>query len=78
MMRWTNGVYRSNFHRVKNNKSGGDRYSLPFFYSPHPDAVIEPIPTCLDGASRRFETCTAAEHMNEMFRRSYGYAVGSA
>lgn len=79
MARWTNGVYNSNMHRVKNNVSGGDRYSLPFFYSPGNDALIEPIPTCVTPENpRRFETCTCAEHMSEMFRRSYGYAPRAA
>ncbi len=79
MARWTNGIYNSNLHRVKNNLSGHDRYSIPFFYSPDPRAVIEPIPTCVDDEHpRAFETCTTAEHMAEMFRRSYGYAPGAA
>lgn len=72
--RWTNGLYNSTMHRVKNNRSDRDRYSVPFFYSPRGDAVIEPIATCV-GADRprRFETCTASVHMAEMFRRSYGF-----
>jgi isopenicillin N synthase-like dioxygenase len=72
--RWTNGLYNSTMHRVKNNRNPRDRYSVPFFYSPRADAVIEPISTCV-GADhpRRFETCTASDHMAEMFRRSYGY-----
>ena len=75
MARWTNGIYNSNMHRVKNNRTGRDRYSVPFFYSPRADAVIEPIPTCVTAEHpRRFATCTSAEHMLEMFRRSYGYA----
>ncbi len=74
MARWTNRVYLSNMHRVKNNMSGGDRYSLPFFYSPRGDAVIEPIPTCVNAQyPRAYAACTCAEHMLEMFRRSYGY-----
>ena len=77
--RWTNGVYSSNMHRVKNNVSGRDRYSIPLFYSPQSAALIEPIPGCVDDRHpRRFPTCTAAEHMNEMFRRSYGYSAASA
>ena len=72
--RWTNGLYNSTMHRVKNNRSERDRYSVPFFYSPRADAVIEPIPTCVSADHpRRFETCTASDHMAEMFRRSYGY-----
>ena len=75
MARWTNGVYSSNMHRVKNNRSGRDRYSLPFFMSPQPDARIEAIPSCVS-ADRPplYPVCTSAEHLNEMFRRSYGYS----
>ena len=33
--RWTNGLYHSNPHRVRNVHSGGaPRYSIPFFYEP--------------------------------------------
>jgi isopenicillin N synthase-like dioxygenase len=79
MARWTNGIYNSNLHRVKNNSSGRDRYSVPYFYGPRPDAMIEPMPGCLDNDHpRRFASCTAAEHVNEMFRRSYGYGPSAA
>ncbi len=75
MARWTNGLYNSNMHRVKNNKSGADRYSLPYFYGPRPDSIIEAMPTCVSADNPpRFATCTASEHVYEMFRRSYGYA----
>ena len=75
MQRWTNGLYRSNMHRVRNNSSTEDRYSIPFFYSPRPDSRIECLPTCADAEHPpRFEACTAAEHTYEMFRRSYGYS----
>jgi isopenicillin N synthase-like dioxygenase len=74
MARWTNGLYNSTMHRVKNNRGERDRYSVPFFYSPRADVVIEPIPTCVSADyPRRFETCTASDHMAEMFRRSYGF-----
>lgn len=75
MARWTNGLYNSNMHRVKNNQSGKDRYSIPVFYSPNPDSVIEAIPTCVtEDNPKRFATCTAAEHIGEMFNRAYGMA----
>jgi isopenicillin N synthase-like dioxygenase len=75
MARWTNGIYRSNFHRVKNMNPDRDRYSVPFFFSPFPDSRIEPMPTCVAAdRPQQFATCTAAEHMLEMFRRSYDYA----
>ncbi|MBX9761390.1 MAG: isopenicillin N synthase family oxygenase [Beijerinckiaceae bacterium] len=75
MARWTNGLYSSNMHRVKNNRSGGDRYSLPFFMSPQPDAVIAPVPGSVsEERPQLFPVCTSADHLNEMFRRSYGYS----
>jgi isopenicillin N synthase-like dioxygenase len=74
MQRWTNGVYRSNMHRVKNNSATHDRYSVAFFYSPRPDSRIECMPTCADSANPpKYPPCTAAEHTSEMFRRSYGF-----
>lgn len=75
MQRWTNGLYRSNMHRVKNNSASRDRYSIVFFYSPRPDSRIECLPTCTDAAHPpKYAPCTASEHVHEMFRRSYGYA----
>jgi isopenicillin N synthase-like dioxygenase len=75
MQRWTNGVYRSNMHRVKNNSSERARLSVPYFHSPRPDARIECLPTCTDAERPpQFAPCTAAEHTYEMFRRSYGYS----
>lgn len=79
MQRWTNGVYRSNMHRVRNNSSSEDRYSIPFFYSPRPDSRIECLPTCTDAEHPpKFAPCTAAEHTYEMFRRSYGFAPSAS
>jgi len=79
MARWSNGIYNANMHRVLNNRSGRDRYSIVAFNSPRPDAVIEPMPGCVTAEfPRKFPTCTSQEHTNEMFRRSYGYSPGTA
>ncbi|MEK9660871.1 MAG: 2-oxoglutarate and iron-dependent oxygenase domain-containing protein, partial [Alphaproteobacteria bacterium] len=53
MARWTNGVYSSNMHRVKNVAPERDRHSVPFFHSPRFDAAAnrcQPVP---DPASPR-------------------------
>jgi isopenicillin N synthase-like dioxygenase len=76
MARWTNGLYRSNMHRVKNTDTlRRDRYSIPFFYGPDPQTRIACLATCTSTDNPpRFQPCTATEHMREMFQRSYGYA----
>jgi isopenicillin N synthase-like dioxygenase len=45
MKRWSNDRFLSTPHGVVND-SGTDRYSIAFFYSPNPEAVIECLPTC--------------------------------
>jgi isopenicillin N synthase-like dioxygenase len=75
--RWTNGLYRSNLHRVINaNPSGRDRDSIPLFYSPNYYARIEALPgTVPPGEAPRFAPCTAGEHLSEMYRKTYGLAA---
>ena len=42
---WTNEVFLSTPHRVINSSSV-DRDSIPFFFNPDPDTMIECLPTC--------------------------------
>jgi isopenicillin N synthase-like dioxygenase len=42
--RMTGGRYRSNPHRVAVNTSGRDRLSIPLFFDPDFDAVVQPVP----------------------------------
>jgi isopenicillin N synthase-like dioxygenase len=70
--RWTNSLYRSAMHRVI-NRSGRDRYSVPFFFDGPSDYKVSCIPTCLKaGEPRLFPQITVKGHLDEMMRLTYG------
>ncbi len=48
---WTNDRYRAAVHRVV-PMTTRRRFSIPFFYNPEPEAVIEPIPALCDEPAR--------------------------
>lgn len=43
---WTNNIYKSTLHRVI-HKGSNYRVSIPFFYEPNFDSIIEPLPSCV-------------------------------
>lgn len=47
MSMWTNDRFRATLHRVTRVKPEA-RYSIPFFFHPNPDVLIETLPTCVD------------------------------
>jgi isopenicillin N synthase-like dioxygenase len=58
IVRWTNDEYLSTKHRVINTY-GRDRYSIPCFFGPSADALIEVVPTCQGpGRPPRYEPMT--------------------
>lgn len=69
--RWTNGRYRSTLHRVI-NKSGRDRYSMPFFFEGNPLHPVEVLPSCVAaGEVPRYAPTTVEKHLIEMYTKTY-------
>ncbi len=69
--RWTNDTYRSTLHRVI-NRSGRERYSVPFFYTGNPDYQVRCIDTCLaEGETPKYPTVRVEDHLKEMYARTY-------
>jgi isopenicillin N synthase-like dioxygenase len=68
--RLTNGLYHSNMHRVVNNVSGGDRFSVATFFNPPFDYVFTCAPTCAGLSNPVPPPCTFGEHIQDMMRRT--------
>lgn len=74
--RWTNGLYRSTRHRVLNRVAGRSRYSAAYFSNPDFNSRVECLPTCTDASHpARYAPCTAGQHLQESFERSYAKGV---
>lgn len=73
-MKWSNDKYRSNIHRVI-NKSGQERYSIPYFFSGNPDFVCDCLPNCVaEGEKSKYPPRTVSDFINEGYQVSYGRA----
>lgn len=64
---WTKGAYKSALHRVV-NRSGSDRYSVPFFFDGNLKCVLKPLDGSA-GVDEKFPT--VEEHMRERFTSTY-------
>ncbi len=69
--RWSNGRLLATPHRVV-NRSGRERYSVPFFYDPNVATVIEPLPVCIT-ADRppSFEPLVFGDFLRHQLESSY-------
>lgn len=73
-MRMANDKYKSNIHRVI-NKSGRERYSIPFFFSGNPDYVCQCLPNIReDGEAPKYPPITVEEMVTASYNESYGRA----
>jgi isopenicillin N synthase-like dioxygenase len=68
MNRLTNDRWRATFHRVVNpppSARGRGRISLPYFVTPDPDAVIEPVLTCLADRQPPYPPVRAGDYADD-------------
>jgi len=73
MARWTNGVYRSNKHQVV-NRTGAERFSIPFFFNPNHRAIVECIPSCTDPKRPAlYPTVVAGDYIANKIKLNQGF-----
>lgn len=71
--RWSNGRLLSTPHRVI-NRSGRQRYSVPFFFDPHMSTTVEPLPSCVDdGHPPRFAPIQFATFVRAELTAAYDH-----
>ncbi|KIY47478.1 2og-Fe oxygenase family protein [Fistulina hepatica ATCC 64428] len=58
--RHTNGIFPATVHRVA-NLTGDSRYSLAFFLTPDPDAVVEPLKECVGESERKYDAINVGD-----------------
>lgn len=77
MARWTNDRFASTLHRVI-NRSGGERYSLPFFYDPDHDAPVVCLDTCQGPDNPpRYAPTTGLRHLLDRIEETFDYRKDS-
>ena len=76
MRRWWNDRFLSTPHGVL-NESGTDRYSLAYFHSPNPDAIIAPVPSRVSADNpAKYEPTVYRELVLAFFRANYFHQRG--
>lgn len=64
LARWTNDRWSSTKHRVAQSATPEGRLSIVYFTGPHPEAMVECLPSCLPENSKpKYEPITAFEHV---------------
>eukprot|EP00850_Spirogloea_muscicola_P002873 SM000011S19051 [mRNA] locus=s11:585407:588738:- [translate_table: standard] len=71
--RWTNNRFRSTLHRVVN--PGKERFSIPFFFEPNFDCLVECLPSCCNTSNPpRYPPIRSGQYLLDRYKATHtGY-----
>ncbi len=73
MARWSNDLFVSTPHRVV-NASGRERYSIPVFYDPDYETIVECLPNCASPTNpARYPPIIAGDYITARYDGTYSY-----
>eukprot|EP00039_Didymoeca_costata_P008567 m.113569 g.113569 ORF g.113569 m.113569 type:complete len:326 (+) comp14136_c0_seq4:155-1132(+) len=69
--RWSNGLFKSTLHRVV-NREGRERFSIPFFFEPNFDTLVEVLQQCIsDDRPAKHKPITSGEFVLEKYKETH-------
>jgi len=73
MARWTNDLFASTVHRAINRATEA-RYSIPYFFGPNYDTMIETLSTCIRADQTvKYQPVVAGEYIIGRFNETFSY-----
>lgn len=75
LARWSNDRFASTLHRVI-NRTPHARYSIPVFFDPHTDTVVDPLDLGASTQSRVYDPVTVGDHISRRNKKSFSQYKG--
>ncbi len=72
LARWSNDRFASTLHRVI-NRSNNARYSIPVFFDPHTDTIVDPINLSVSKQNCKYDSIVAGQHISNRNKKSFAH-----
>ena len=72
LARWSNNRFASTVHRVI-NRTANARYSIPVFFDPHTDTIIDPVDLGVSKLKSEYDPVTAGQHISSRNKKSFSH-----